>query len=161
MHLQAMKIKHFVVETVLLIVLSVVAGCSLAQPGEVRQNCRLENPPDSSGEDASHGGLLKGYPRKSEITSAYDGCQTVWAQDDGRWVSIMEGMFEQGRLTRMRFPSRPGDAVEQCLKKAGRLLEGDSNVCRAMDAFPYSSAAPGCLTSSIGKTSRDNDCPYD
>jgi hypothetical protein len=115
------------------------------------KDCAISQPPLDSGEDGVHGTLLKVYPRTSQIDAVYSSCQTVWAREGEGWVVVMIGFFERGQVVRMRFPSKPGHPVEQCLKKDGLLIKGNRDVCSAMDAFPYSSALPGCLSDSVGR----------
>lgn len=119
-------------------------------------NCELAAPPVASGEDRIHGNLIKVFPRKADMGDAYSGCQTVWGADNGVWSQIMVGIFEQGKLARMKVPSRPGDPIELCLQKDGELIAGDPDVCSAMEAFPYSSAPPGC---SIKQTETKKELP--
>ncbi|WP_343732913.1 hypothetical protein [Duganella sp.] len=124
-------------------------------------NCRLLAPPAASGEAKVHGNLIKVFPRKAEMGDAYSGCQTVWGEDNGQWFQIMVGIFEQGKLTRMRVPSRPGDPIELCLQKNGELVAGDADVCSDMEVFPYSSAPPGCSTKQSGNKKELPECHFD
>lgn len=124
-------------------------------------NCTLAAPPDASGEDKIHGNLIKVFPRKADMGNAYSGCQTVWSSDNGRWSEIMVGVFELGKLTTMRVPSRPGDPIELCLQKNGELVAGDPDVCSAMEAFPYSSAPPDCSTKQSENKKAVPECHFD
>jgi hypothetical protein len=136
-----------------------VSGCATVKVGA---NCELISPPDGAGVDGVHQTLLKIYPRKSSIGDSYSGCQTVWVIEDGRWSPVMVGIFEKGQLTRMRFPSKPNDPVEQCLMKSSVLVHGDRDICSAMDAFPYSSAPQSCLDqTSTEEATTGSDCTYD
>lgn len=148
-----------------LVVLAVLwlMGCTAVAAGSsaAMKNCDLRQPPPDAGEDGVHGTLLKVFPRKSRIDAAYSGCQTIWAQDGEGWSIVMIGFFESGEVVRMRFPSKPGDAVEQCSRKAGVLVKGYRDICSAMDAFPYSSEPPGCLITSKGSGTSSAACAND
>jgi hypothetical protein len=147
-----------VLSLILMVFLQSLVGCSV-DPIAAANNCGIQSPPSESGEDLTHETLLKIFPRKFRISGNYSGCQTVWIDDSGQWKVVMVGVFENGELVAMRVPSRPGDPIEQCRKRAGILVRGDSNVCSAMDAFPYASVAPACLSSA--KTRADANCSYD
>lgn len=81
--------------------------------GAPMRNCDLKKPPADSGEDGDHGILIKIYPRRGAIGTTYSGCQTVWAGDGTTWSVVMVGFFEDGKITRLRVPARPGDPIEQ------------------------------------------------
>jgi len=135
---------------IVLVSLIAVSGCSAVNTiSPVGVNCALTSPPDASGVDGDHGTVMRIFPRKSDIGDSYSGCQTVWVSDNGQWLPFMVGIFEGGKLTRMRIPWRPGDPLEQCLKSSGVLVRGDKNICSEIDyLFPYSSAPPSCLATS-------------
>jgi hypothetical protein len=136
------------------------SGCSFTQNVNVSMpNCGLKEPPADSGEDSDHGILMKIFPRRGAIGSTYSGCQTVWAGDGKTWFVVAVGIFEGGKVTRMRMPSRPEDPVEQCLIQSGRLVKGNEGTCSSLDMFPYNSMAPGC--ESAAKAGSRGYCDYD
>jgi hypothetical protein len=141
-----------------------LSACSSMKNGKASDtNCAIDEPPAGAGEDAAHKTLLKIFPRNSDMGAAYSGCQTVWVRDGNSWAVLMIGVFENGEVTQMKFPSEPGNAVEQCVKRSGALVKGNTNVCHAMDAFPYSSAPPGCLSclSRASEKTKGDSCSYD
>jgi hypothetical protein len=137
-----------------------ISGCASMQTvGASMRNCDLKEPPPDSGEDGDHGILIKIYPRRGAIGSTYSGCQTMWAFDGATWSVVTVGVFEDGKITRMRVPSRPEDPLEQCLFQSGRLVRGNEGTCSSLDMLPYNSMPPGCASAAKGHEPRD--CDYD
>jgi len=83
----------------------------------------------------------------------------MWMFEGGRWKPVVIGVFENGQLTGMKVPSRPGEPVGVCLIRSNVLVRGDKDTCSALEAFPYSSAPPKYLNES--QSGRRQACPYD
>ena len=115
-------------------------------------NCDQALPPTRSGLlVAMHAGLLKVYPRKSDMPRDYTGCQTVWSlqfDDRGERFTYQRDAlfyFERGVLVLIdtnhgvtcRYESPSATTPAEChhLKDADRK---DTD-------FPISSLAAGCL----------------
>ena len=61
-------------------------------------NCAIARPPYNAGEDNVHGMLMRIYPRRSEMSKTYTGCQTTWLAEDGTYQRFMITFFSGGDL---------------------------------------------------------------
>jgi hypothetical protein len=125
-------------------------------------NCGLQVPPKEAGEDGFEGGILLIYPRRAQIGKSYTGCQLVWLGRDGKLSPYLVGVFRSGKLERMINLRDANDPIAQCLFKDGKLVQGDSKICQAVDLFPFRSMPPGCLSELTAKSRGVNkDCETD
>lgn len=141
-----------------MLLIACIGPSSVARADPGNANCKLKTPPAESGEDGVHRRLMKIFPRASAIDATYNGCQTVWIEDEGKWIVFMIARFKNGVPVEMRMPMAPDERTSVCQVLPDGSEKGDCHAMRMY--FPYSSAAPQCA--SAGKGADENGaCEYD
>ena len=127
----------------------------------VGENCSIEIPPKSSGEDAHmYGGVFKVYPRAKDISKNYSGCQIIWhgkeSLENFSLFSIVK--FEKGRLVRFWAPPNGNSDTISCEYINGLPAPGGGRDCAKAEGFPVKSMRPGCLNDFV-KAQLDRSLP--
>jgi hypothetical protein len=128
----------------LLLILALAAPVGAAERPE-GTNCRLSAPPESAGEEFSHGAILRSYPRARDINGAYTGCQLMWAPDGAKWVIISATEVVRGDPVRIWSPHAGDPRLTACQYKNGRVISGVAETCAAPEFLVAKSLAPGCV----------------
>lgn len=141
---------------------ALAGGAELLIPDDA-PNCRLNLPPLESGEQAIHGlpiqdAMLKVFPRRSQMTQRYTGCQTVWSHDGSKWVKTLTLYFVDRDLRVTRDHQSSPD--EYCQFIAGDLVKGVKERCARPDGatVPLTSMAPGCIQDAIAAKQMSQKC---
>jgi hypothetical protein len=85
------------------------------------------------------------YPRVSEMSSAYTGCQSLWAPKNERWELITLIWFEGGGVVRVWSPGPPREPEESCRFERGRVVAGKYEECPMVELIPIKTTPPGCF----------------
>ena len=129
-----------------------------AEPRPKGENCNLQAPPSSAGEEGGHGFVLLVYPRTKDISPDYSGCQSVFSvstNQETRLAWVVEVM--KGDPIRMWTPEANAKDVQTCRYKAGRLLRGNADTCPKAESLLMPSQPAGCFT----KSGEAVQCAYD
>lgn len=127
--------------------LAIGVSASHAQGTEpAGQNCRLLAPPTDAGESPDHGIVLRIYPRASEISPSYSGCQTMWAPQANAWIRISETEIINGDPVRLWTPAGISDATASCRYAKGKTISGDARSCPAPEFLIQQSFPAGCAS---------------
>jgi hypothetical protein len=122
-----------------------IAICGLSQASETTRpigvNCTLSEPPTDAGEGAVHGMTIRIYPRAKDITSNYTGCQTVFAEIDGKWGTVVMTEVVDGDPIRIW----SDDETSECLYQKGRVIRGNPGKCPSPDDLLFKSMPSGCV----------------
>ena len=149
----------------ILILSLLVLANEVADSAEQRptgKNCDLQTPPEDAGEDINHGIIQRIYPRASEISKDYVGCQIVWVADGMTWITIAAVSIERGDPVRVWSPYETDPIRLACRYKEGKLIEGDRARCPAPDHLFAKSLPPGCVERITNAGGRfPPDCSYD
>jgi hypothetical protein len=128
-----------------MIFMSLLAIGGLSQASETTRpigvNCALPEPPADAGEGAVHGTTILVYPRAKDIASNYTGCQTVFAEIDGKWSTVVMVEVVDGDPIRIW----PEDETSECLFQKGRIIRGDPDNCPSSEDLLVKSMPPGCV----------------
>ena len=141
---------------------ALAGGAELLIPGDA-PNCHLNLPPLKSGEQSIHGlpiqqAMFKVFPRRSEITHHYTGCQTVWLHNGTKWVKTLTLYFVDRDLRVTRDHQSSPD--EYCQFIEGDLLSGIKERCPTPDGatVPITSMASGCIHDAIATNQISQKC---
>jgi hypothetical protein len=108
-------------------------------------NCDLAKPPESAGEEMSHGVTLRIYPRAKDIGPAYRGCQSLWAPAGDRWTLVSMVEIVKGDPVRVWSSDSSERDITACRFKGGRVVRGDPSNCPSPNHLILKSLAPGCV----------------
>ena len=112
-------------------------------------NCDLSAPPETAGENANRGMIIRIYPRARDITKTYTGCQITLASQGGEWVTMMITEIVEGDPIRLWSPyaavSESIAELTSCRYRNGRVLSGVGDKCAMHEDLLIKSFTPGCL----------------
>lgn len=115
-------------------------------PRPVGRHCDLPAPPETAGEELSHGVTLRIFPRAKDITAGYSGCQAVFApKDDRTWTLVSMTEVVDGDPVRVWWPDQQDTARGACRYRHGRVVRGAVETCAAPEFLLLKSLAPGCI----------------
>lgn len=134
-------------------------------------NCGLSEPPANAGEEANHGMELRVFPRRSDITPEYSGCQSIWLQIGSNSLNAGITEIHKGAPVRWWIPNsaNPFD-VTACNYKNGKGEADNSDACPSElnDDSLIHSLPSGCNKRIVAAKSqaeslqlRANGCEYD
>lgn len=126
----------------LLFALPCLAGMEGALPGAT--NCNIKVPPSGAGVNSNHGRLMRVFPRKEEIPTAYTGCQTLWLEravgsKDFERVWVLH--FENGVVVADQTTGSLGEQL--CLYVRGVLKPSQPQECSSSAPQAFDSLPPG------------------
>jgi hypothetical protein len=104
-------------------------------------NCTLSEPPADAGEVAVHGMTIWVYPRAKDIFSNYTGCQTVFAEIDGKRKTVAITEMVDGDPIRIWSENE----TRECLFQKGRMIRGNPSDCPSSEDLLVKSMPPGCV----------------
>lgn len=120
-------------------------GCSSIEaptnPATVGPTCAIQEPPIDAGEFVSGSRLQKVYPRRTDISSTFRGCQSSWAQDEHGWKLVYRLVLIDG-MTKMLVSNKL-----ECAYDKGILSLGSHTECPKTAPGLVESLPPGCLNS--------------
>lgn len=116
-----------------------VSSCVSNSGIESAPTCLLVEPPNEAGELAAHRQLIKVYPRKSHITASFNGCQTVWLEEQGAW-SVSRLYIRDGKVTALQMPGN------ECKYDEGKPASANGGDCPKGIPEPFPSAPAGCIS---------------
>jgi hypothetical protein len=123
--------------------LALMSGSALCATDEPQGlNCSVIKPPARAGETYFMGILANVFPRKSEMSASYTGCQTVWIWDDKKFIFDHRIVFENGKILGAWSPETNFLSFDGCEKFKN---------CGIFDAVPYSSYPKNCLKPLTGQ----------
>lgn len=105
-------------------------------------NCSIIDPPALAGETYFMGMLAQVFPRKSEISANYSGCQTLWIWDDKSFIFDHGIVFKNGKVLGAWSPEMKFLSLDDCEK---------TKSCELFEALPYSSYPKNCLKPLTGQ----------
>jgi hypothetical protein len=108
------------------------------------ENCNLSVPPTDAGEVSLHGTILRVYPKATDITPSYNGCQVLFAPSDDKWVVLSLTEISDGDPVRIWSDFEEGAAIPDCRFKKGRVVQGDPHSCPAAEFLLIKSRPVGC-----------------
>lgn len=106
--------------------------------------CGIATPPADAGEDLPHGSPIKVYPRAKDIPKGYTGCQKVWLELNGQWISLSTRYFDSGHIKVFLGPVLEGHKQVRCVVDGG-VLKGRACPSLAEANRPAPSVPSGCL----------------
>ena len=106
--------------------------------------CATATPPIDAGEDLPQGSPMKIYPRAKDIPKGYTGCQKVWLESGGRWISFSTRYFDSGHIKVFLGPVVEGQEQIRCVID-GAVLKGRACPSLAEANRPAPSVPSGCL----------------
>jgi hypothetical protein len=125
--------------------LILLASCASKVNPLGEASCSVLVPPPDAGELAVHGKLMRVHPRISNMPADFNGCQTVWADDQGGWV-ISRVLVQRGRVAKL-----VGSKLE-CTYVGGKLQSVSSGDCPVYEPELVPSEPAGCISqSSVGQ----------
>jgi hypothetical protein len=128
-----------------IIFISFLAIGSVLQASESNRpigiNCAFSEPPPGAGEGWVHGMTILIYPRAKDIVSGYTGCQTVFAEINGKWGIVL--MIEVLNGDPIRIWSE--DGAGECIFQNGKIIHGNPGDCPSPDDLLIKSMPSGCV----------------
>ena len=122
-------------------------------------NCQVASPPTASGENANHGVLIKVFPRKSQVSNEYSGCQTMWIQKGNGWEKFSVMYFVTGQLQAWWYADDEAPNGLLCLFSNGKLFAGAPKDCYVPRNLGLTNSfASGCMETAIGTGGISEKC---
>ena len=128
-------------------------------------NCDLQLPPDNHGEIT---GQIIVYPRRTQISGGYTGCQSVWLYDGKTYYRSFIYYFDRGELRMMKIiePQGPPKSIV-CEYRSGKSLTANRD-CRDLTKSiqaglgpPLPSFPKGCHVEALKQRTMPANCRKD
>lgn len=131
---------------ILIMLLTVITGCVTNNEKPISEinklvfsdpSCLIEDAPSEAGEMIVNRRLIKAFPRRMNISSSFNGCQTVWMGTKKTYrLVIVDGQVRTTLFDK-----------SQCNYKNGHLLSNNPTSCSEQSPEIMATLAAGCLTS--------------
>lgn len=154
--LRSVKEHGFAIATALVVNALLTACQAVGEAHSASLNCSLEAPPASSGEMSGEGATMRIYPRSTEMSRRYSGCQTVWGLGGSKSATfvIVERHYVDGSVTELHVNDY-GAGEKTCRYNKGALIGGPGS-CPNFEVANKreKSLPPGCVKTLISSTQR-------
>ena len=151
---------HFLLIAALMTYASSVTAADERPKG---QNCALNSPPATAGEEINHGVTLKIFPRARDMARTYTGCQTLWMPEGNKWMVVSMVVIASGDPERLWSPNATDPKRAACRYKYGKVVSGDPHQCPSPEFLIMKSLAAGCVERIVrsGGTAFPPGCEYE
>ena len=123
--------------------------------------CDLTEPGMDAGENQAHGVILYIYPRDSQITSDFTGCQSTWFYDEDHFRKLDIVRIEHGRRVAYDKLRIDGQLAYRCRYKGGQPAGDNDGRCPAFEMLERSSYRSGCHSLSYLNESDSYNLAFD
>ena len=106
--------------------------------------CELAEPPEQAGENQAHGVILYIYPRNSQMSNSFSGCQTRWFYDDDHFRKLDIVRYQDGKQLAYEKLRIDGELSYRC-QYIDQLAAADNDGrCPPFELLDRSSYRSGC-----------------
>jgi hypothetical protein len=106
-----------------------------------------------------HTGFFKVFPRKSNMGTAYSGCQSLWLdKQNGKYKKYLTAYYESGTL---RVVQHYEPEEQMCKYEMGKLVDGDPRCIDRPGFFPIRSVPGGCTEKALRTGEPPAECVDD
>jgi hypothetical protein len=123
-----------------------------SRPDTQDPSCLVQVPPPEAGERVLNRTLVKVYPRRSNLSPSFNGCQSVWQEAPGGWPIAYRLHIQNGSVTKISTPTY------ECAYVGASLDANALAVCPKAVPQPQGSLPPGCLTATLFRDRSDYPC---
>jgi len=106
--------------------------------------CGLEEPPEHAGENQAHGVILYIYPRNSQMSNSFNGCQTRWFYDDDHFRKLDIVRYQDGKQLAYDKLRIDGELSYRCQYKDQLPAVDNDGRCPSLELLDRSSYRSGC-----------------